>query len=262
MKACYINLDSAAGRRARLEAGFAGVPQAGWTLSRFPAVTAAEMAVAPGRLSPAEKACFESHRRLLGENLADETPLFVLEDDAAFSQLVFPYLGAALAAEGDWDLLFTDIAFIGPTSLFTVARKGLALARRGACEVIPLQGRFASSTAYLVRGSSKAKLHALLSRADPLDEPYDLYLGGLCAAGALKVAVCLPFLTTISQAAGQSQIREDASLQVQASDEFRRLMFIDCDLEARRRGIETVYAQLPEAERLAGALVAAISLSA
>ena len=262
MKAAYINLDTAVGRRAQVEASFAAAPHEGWQLVRFAAVTAAEMAHAPGTLRPAEKACFESHRRLIGAHLDDDGPLFVLEDDVAFSQMAFPFLRAMAGQAGDWDVLFTDLAFIQLPYVVEAARERDALAQAGEVRVLPLKGAaFVGATAYLIRGEAKAKLHALLAEVGPMDEPYDLHLRDMVAAGRLKASVCLPFLTTLSTEAEASQIQEATTPQLQAMDAFRRMMFVERDLAASRREADAIRGQLPEADQIAGDLIAALVLA-
>lgn len=262
MKAAFINLDAASARRAQVEAGFAAVPHEGWLLARFAAVTAAEMAETSGGLRPAEKACFESHRRLIGAHLDNEAPLYVLEDDVAFSQATFPVLAAMAGAPGDWEVLFTDVAFLQPGYLVQAARDWERLTGAGQVQLVPLRGAaFVGSTAYLVRGSAKAKLHGLLQDVGALDRPYDIVLRDLVATGALNAAVTLPFLTTIAPEASDSQIQTETDLQLRAFDAFRRLVFIERDLAASRSAVAAIEAELPEADRLAGILLAAAMLA-
>jgi GR25 family glycosyltransferase involved in LPS biosynthesis len=262
MKAVFINLETAEARRAQIEAGFAGAPNEGWKLTRFSAVRAAEVEHAPGSIEPAEKACFESHRRLIAENLGNDDPLFVLEDDAAFSSFTFPFLERAAKAPGDWDVLFTDVAFLQLGYMVKAARDWDRLVNSGQVEVVPLQGSaFVGSTAYLVRGTAKTKLHKLLQGATAFDAPYDIFLRDLVAAGTLKAAVCLPFLTSLAVEGAQSQIRESIDPQRLAFDEFRRLVFVERDLEKSRPAVEAIRAQVSEADQMAGLLLAAACLA-
>lgn len=261
MRACYINLDTAVERRRQLEADFALVPSAGWTLQRFPAVTAADVAQAPGRLRPTEKACFESHRRLIGRHLDDEAPLFVLEDDVVFSRPAFPLLTEMLQRPEDWDLLYTDLALVQPARIVEAVRTRERLGGAGEVATAALGGAaFVGATAYLVRGGSKARLHRLLVEASELDTPYDVYLNQRVMAGDLKAAVCLPFLTTPSEHGSRSQIRPEAPVSHRAFDLFRRLMFIERDLDACSDAARALEACLSAPERVLGTLVGALSL--
>lgn len=261
MRARYINLDAAVERRGQVEASFGRAPHGGWELTRFPAVGAADMAQAPGRLQPSEKACFESHRRLIGQHLDDDAPLLVLEDDVAFSSLTFPVLDAMLGGPEDWDLLFTDVAIFEPAQILEFVRARELQARDQEVVTASLNGMgFVAATAYLIRGSSKAKLYKLLVEAGELDLPYDVHLQQLCARGELKAAVCVPFITTLSDHAGRSQIRDELPASHQALNLFRRLMFIERDPAACVEAARVLQAQLPAPEFALGAVVGALSL--
>ena len=86
MECRYINLESAVARRETLEASFALSARPGWRLDRWPATTAAQVEAdgVQGRLPPAHKACFLSHRALITANAASPGHLMVLEDDSQF----------------------------------------------------------------------------------------------------------------------------------------------------------------------------------
>lgn len=261
MHARFINLDKAVERRRQVEGSFAAVPHDGWELSRFQAVGAAEMAHTPGRTRPAEKGCFESHRRLIGQHLDDDAPLLVLEDDVVFSPVAFPVLAAMLGDPDDWDLLFTAAAIFEPARIVAFMQTREQLAAAGEVASVPLNGLgFTGSTAYLLRGPAKAKLHALLSAAEALDLPYDIHLQELCASGELKASVCVPFVTTLSAEASRSQIRDEEPVTHQALDLFRRLMFVERDPAACAAAAEALQARLSAPEIALGAVIAALSL--
>ena len=83
MQCAYINLESRPDRRDSIERSFHRSRLDGWTLSRFEAVDAAQVGQAgiPGQATPAEKACFLSHRSLIRQHLMSDGQLMVLEDD-------------------------------------------------------------------------------------------------------------------------------------------------------------------------------------
>lgn len=261
MKAVYINLDSATARRAQLEAGFGRVAHPGWKLERFSAIAASAAAAIPGRLEPQHKGCFASHRQLIADNLGDEQPLLVLEDDALFSRATFPVLNAMLSAAGDWDVLLTDVALFDAAVMTDFARLRDAHVRDGRYITFALRNvHFAGATAYLVRGSAKAKLHRVLAAATSLDLPYDIFLRQRSDAGDLKIMGCFPFVTSISPAADVSQIRTGAAdLHLQVIDAFRRLMFVERDVDACRSAVERIDAQLDDSARLFGVLLGAMT---
>lgn len=213
----------------------------------------------PGALGAAHKGCFESHHRLIASSLDDADPLFVLEDDAAFSRLTFATVDDLLGRNHDWDLLFTDVGIADGGFVLQLAANRDAMLRDGRFAAINLKGRqFSGSAAYVVRGSSKAKLDGLLRMA-PLDVPYDLHLRALCDAGHLKVAACFPFVTTISDAAEVSQIsRETMQVQYDALNAFRRLMFVERDIEACRRAEEAIRARSDEVALMVGTSLSAL----
>lgn len=261
MKAVYINLDAAADRRAEVEAGFARVPHAGWELVRFPAVSAAEMADAPGRLPAPHKGCFESHRRVVGGSLDDAEPLLILEDDVLFSKATFSVLSGLVAADDAWDLLFCDVGLSDPQVMCSLARISERLRAEGRIALYDLQDvHFCGTTAYVVRGSSKAKLAHLL-KAAPLDQPYDLHLRELVKAGELRAKFCFPFVTSISPAADDSQIggAEGRDLAFQGIDGFRRLMFCERDLAASRETARRISSQFDELTRMAAVFIGTVA---
>jgi GR25 family glycosyltransferase involved in LPS biosynthesis len=257
----FINLASAGDRRRGVEASFAAAAPQGWALHRFAALGPADVATVPGSLTPAEKACFASHRAAIGEHLDDEAPLFVVEDDAVFSPRAFAVMEALLAADASWDVLFADAALCDLGLMVQLAKRRDALAAQGEHLALNLAGRsFNGAAAYLVRGSAKRRLHAALSAAAALDQPYDLVLRDLCHAGGFRMGVVFPFVTTVSAAADASQIQAgDGAVFDATLAAFRRLMFIDRDLDQCRRDTDRLTAaHTDEAARMVGAIFATI----
>ena len=232
----FINLAAAAERRGAVEASFAAAAPAGWSLERFEALTPSDVAAVPGGLKPAEKACFASHRAALAADLDSAGHLMIAEDDVVFSPRTFAALDQLLAQAPDWDVLFTDVAFCDLALMVHLARRRDPMAAAGEQMILNLRGRaWNGATAYLVRGSAKARLHAALAAATAMDRPYDLFLRDLCEAGELKAGVCFPFLTTVSAAADASQIQSGPDVVFdQTLSAFRRLMFVERDLDQCR----------------------------
>ena len=94
MKCFYINLDRATDWRQSIEASFQRAARPGQSLERIAAFDAAyvEKVAVPGRIRPAEKACFLSHKEAVRRSLAHEGPVFILEDDVIFSNKTFAVL--------------------------------------------------------------------------------------------------------------------------------------------------------------------------
>lgn len=244
----YINLDGATERRELVEASWPA-PR-GWTLERFPAIRHE----GPAETRPGAIGCFLSHREVIRQSLGDDAPVLVVEDDVEFGPSTFAALDMLLSQPHGWEILLLDINPLDMSLLTMLAREREALAGKG-LSVFDLRGRvWAGTTAYVVRGGAKQRLFDLLS--GEVDRPIDLFLRKLCDDGKLSAAVCLPFLTTASPAARDSQI---ASTSWQAPLWlFRRLMWLDRDLDQCERDAEAMAAAGSAPGRVAGAVMARI----
>lgn len=245
MDCCYINLDSALERRLHIEQNFAACQKPGWTLTRFPAVDQADVARngVAGAARPAEKACFLSHRMLMGQRLGDEASYLIMEDDAMFGARSCALIDGALERHGDldWDILFTDVCIANMLTMFDLlkrrrdlAEKNIDVAVINLCDV-----EFAGSTAYIVNGKSKRKVHEALAACARIDLPYDLYLRRLAHGGALKIHSLFPFVTTLSDFCDESQIKSAGANPVElALNMFRRMIWRERNLQRGRSAVE------------------------
>jgi hypothetical protein len=261
MKTCaYINLTTAKDRRDSVEASFAAAEAGDWSLRRFEALGPADVAAIPGTLTPAEKACFASHRAALGEHLEGDDPVMIVEDDAVFSPQAFKALDKLLAQSGDLDIVLTDAALCDFNLMIHLASLRDGLVARGEFVPVDLVGRsFFGSTAYAVRGASKGRVHAALAAAIELDQPLDLYLRDLIRSGQFKAAVAFPFVTTLAPSADSSQIQVGDTAVFDATlNAYRRLMYVARDLDHCRADAERLAAHTDEASRLVGAVFATI----
>lgn len=261
MKPCvFINLPAAEDRRRSVELSFAATAPSDWALSRFPAFGPADVANLAGSLSAKEKGCFASHRAALGQYLEGDGPIFIAEDDVVFAAQTFGVLDA-LMNQGDWDVLYTDAALCDLAAMVQLARRRDAMRRKGEYLAVNLAGRsYFGATAYAVRGSAKRRLHAALSAASDLNQPYDLVLRDLCHSGRFKMAVCFPFLTTVSAYADASQIQHDGDVFDTTLNAYRRLMYVDRDLDqCDRDGARLRAANGDETARRVGDIFAAIA---
>jgi GR25 family glycosyltransferase involved in LPS biosynthesis len=237
MKCVYINLDQAVERRRKIEANLAAAVPFLRPI-RFSAVPAAEAQHVPGRITPQEKGCFLSHLRVLEGAVDDVHPLLVLEDDAVISPRFADVITQALAATHlDWDLLFTDVVVYSLDRMVELAKSRDGLIRSGSFRLIDLQDiPFFAASAYVVKPASKAKVLGALRQADNLDVPYDVLLRRLVGAGRLKARMCFPFVTTITENNGPSQIQPgEHAFGDLTINTFRRLMFVDRDLSDARK---------------------------
>ena len=261
MKACvFINLPAATDRRASVEASFAATQPAGWTLQRFEAQGPADVAAIPGAIGPAEKACFASHRAALASALDGDGPVLIVEDDAVFAPQAFAVLDGMLAQAGAPDILYTDAALCDFNLMVHLASRRDGMAERGQYLPVDLAGRsFFGATAYAVKGAAKARLHAALTAAEELNQPYDLFLRDLIHTGHFKACVCFPFLTSLSPLADGSQIQAGDTAVFDATlNAYRRLMYVDRDLAVCRADAQRLGAHTSEASRMVGGVFAAI----
>jgi len=261
-----LNLDSAEARKTQIEANFAQNKGPGWTWARFPAVVADGVGDVPGRLRPAEKACFLSHKRALASHLNSEGPVFILEDDALFGPHTAQTIDRIVFANDNlaWDLLYTDVCVPQASSMIELLKLRRQLDVPREVRLINLRGfPYAGATAYIVNARSIAKLLALLESESALDVPYDLHLRNLVNSGRLRAYAFFPFLTSLSAAADESQVQpQDAASADVVWNLFRRMVWIDRDLELHREALERIGRDLCDEElRAFGVLFGVMSSS-
>lgn len=262
MKCIYINLDKAVARRAQFEENWAAHHGDGWQLERFPAVDTryVEEHGVPGTLRPGEKGCFLSHCAAIAMHIDSTVPLFMLEDDAQLG----PRSAAAIdhflrTHQGyDWDIVFTDVCIpLAPTMMDLLAlRRTLA---DGEVRVLDAADfTFAGSTGYIVNPRSLGKLTELLGTQLELDVPYDLMLRGLVRDKKLKALVLFPFVTSLSEESGASQIQAEGAAD-RIWNAFRKLAWLDRDLGKVGPAIRKIDEDLCDEEsRLLGVLLAGL----
>jgi hypothetical protein len=255
----FINLDGSKERRAAVEASFARAPHEGWTLERFPAVAPGPRTT--GAMPLGAQGCFLSHLDVLAASLDDEAPVFIVEDDVVFSKETFGLVGQLLSARHEWDLLFTDAIVLELTLLARMARQRRELMAEGRRVLFNAAAEpCAGSTAYVVRGPAKRRLYEALQESD-LSRPYDLYLRGLMHQGRFRAGLVFPFVTSVAPAGDRSQIdaADDRDVWRATLNLFRRLMFVERDLDQCRRDAEALLANADEEGRVLGAVVAGLT---
>ena len=237
MDCFYVNLDSAEERRRRLEKNFAACKKPGWELFRFAAIDKAyvERNAIPGATMAAEKGCFLSHQILMEQNLGDDKTYLIMEDDAQFGVRTCNLVDMVLKRNShlDWDILYTDVCIPNVVNMFELLKyrrdlrkKKIEVAYMDLCGV-----GFAGTTAYIVNGRSKRKVHRALSSYRPIDLPYDLFLRQQAHSGALKIFTLFPFVTTVSDFSDESQIKTaGANSADMAWNMFRKMIWIERNL--------------------------------
>jgi len=233
MKCFYINLDGATARRENLERSFHSHAAPDWELVRVPASGPGDVIDTPGPLTPAEKACWRSHRAAVFASLACDEDCLIVEDDLQFGPRTFQMLERVRAAEATWDLCFTEIG-LRVENMMLYAQRYAQYAAAGAVSLNDLSRlKFSTASGYLVRHASKVKLIRLLDAVASLDRAYDFFLQDLTHSGQLRSIFCFPFITQPGPHAEASQIQPSVhELRDRMHVSFRRLMHLDRDLDA------------------------------
>jgi GR25 family glycosyltransferase involved in LPS biosynthesis len=270
MRCFYINLDAAAQRRRSLEANFAQTGKADWSLTRIAAIDTGyvEANAIGGTPTAPEKACFLSHKKALRESMNDDEAVFILEDDAMFGSDTCNIVEQlpAFAKDLEWDIVFTDavVPRIGDMSALVTMRHELA--DKMEIRLIGLKGySFGGSTAYIVKGASKKRLLDLIEAQTEINEPYDLFLRKMIWHGEIKGLLCFPFITSTSEFSQLSSIQsgnENKPDEKKADliwDLFRKLTWIERDVERHRLAVTMIDQGLSEEDRALGVLWAAQS---
>lgn len=268
MRCFYINLDAATQRRHSLEANFAATRKAEWSLTRIDAIDARyiEANAVGGSSTPAEKGCFLSHKKALRESLSDDKPAFILEDDAMFGSDTCNIVEQlpTFAKDLPWDIVLTDafVPQIGDMASLVSMRHQLV--DKMEIRLINLKGMFfGGSTAYVVKGTSKKRLLDLIESQVEIDEPYDLFLRKKINHGELSGLLCFPFITSTSEFSLVSSIQggNDDGPSASKADLvwglFRKLAWIERDMERHRMALTMIEQSLSEEDRAFGVLWAA-----
>jgi GR25 family glycosyltransferase involved in LPS biosynthesis len=263
MKCTYINLDNAAARKTQIEESFAAHRGPDWELTRFPAIDTrfVEQQQIKGRIRPAEKACFLSHRAVIESNVGASAPVFVLEDDAIFGGATHPTIDNFLGISDsyNWDIIFTDLCVTQLGTMAELIKLRHQLTEIDQVRLLDVTGFvFAGATAYIVNHKSIGKLAALLGAEKELNVPYDLVLRKYIYEKKLKGLVFFPFITSISEESEVSQIQQEASADM-IWNAFRKLVWTDRNLGKVSEAVKNIDRDLCDEEsRLLGGIFAGL----
>jgi GR25 family glycosyltransferase involved in LPS biosynthesis len=254
----YINLDRATARREALEASFRASAPPGWTLRRIPAVSAAEIGDLPGACSAREKACFKSHRKAIATALEHPGPVLIVEDDTSFSRTGLEVLQQISHTQTEWEVVFTDVCPLNLNEVYGFARQREVFEESRRFKMNDLrEAPFWAACGYMVPERSKRRLLDLTDVA-VIDDAYDNLLCDLIKRGEIKAAVPVPFLTQLALSAEESQIQERDQYIVHVLHVLRRLLFVDRDLAACDRYLETIAPRTERPGRRFGLIMAAL----
>ncbi len=237
----YINLDRSTVRRAEIEGEIArfGLSQ---LYRRFPAADGNVLNFPNPHLSNSEIGCFTSHLLLLKQNLASQTHLHVVEDDAVFSRFTGEVLDAVSTSDTieQHDIVFTE-TFITPLNLDYKACKEIydsSVDRDAAGRITQVRPSIinfvAGTSSYLVNYRSIPKLVDLFTRAltKGVAVNIDLVIREAAKAGRIRVGCIFPFVTTIRlEGITDNTIdgRPHDSLTEILAGLGRNSFFVDCD---------------------------------
>ena len=213
MRCVYINLDRDIARLNTIEQSFAAANAENWALERFPAVDIKYVVdhAIPGRIAPAEKGCFLSHKHIMMQNKDCPESIFITEDDAVFSpntHRIIEDLLKKIEGAAEWDLLFTDIGIPAIGVMADMLKMTQDVFNKGTIELVNLAqlSAFFGSTAYVINHRSIPKILKLMGDG-ALDLPYDLFLRSMIHKGMINAYVTVPFITTVSDDGLSSSIQ-------------------------------------------------------
>ncbi|MCW2318436.1 Glycosyltransferase involved in LPS biosynthesis, GR25 family [Rhodoblastus acidophilus] len=234
MDCFFINLDRETGRRRRLEEKFNRFRTENWRLIRLPAITSQDVIENEigGCLSPAEKACFLSHREAILNAAKGASDALITEDDALFGASTFAVLDSILSGPDAFeaDVIFTEVGIPDVETQFRLVKIKQNLPSQSPFVLMDLKGipSFFAASSYVVRKKSAHKLLDRLSRFATFDAPYDIALRQLIHAGEISAAVIFPFVTSISDDSLTSSIQAHDRRKTDAVwMAFRRMIWSD-----------------------------------
>jgi GR25 family glycosyltransferase involved in LPS biosynthesis len=267
MHCTYINLDHKTDRKAGIELNFADTKGEGWTLERFPAIDA-EFVKAnkiPGSLRETERACFLSHKYAIKAHLQSKNHLMVVEDDILFGHKTCQTIDEAVAKHqhADWDIFYAEVCVPDITNMAALVKMRQQWQQTGQSSILDLRKMvYAGATAYVINAKSKQKVFNLLDKSHTFNIPYDLYLRRLVHEGKLNAYALFPFVTSFSDEALNSDIREDHE---KATDlvwiQFRKLIWQERDLAKEAPTLRAIKESLVDEETEAFATVISAMLS-
>jgi len=236
----YINLDRAVLRREQMEQRLADAGLAG-RYERFCAIDGRTITYGPEALpGSAALGCTLSHLSLIKSQQGADLHIHILEDDA----VLHPEIGrvlenfVALKQEDQWDVLMTDIFVPPDVYLFKHLHKSYReLSATGSLSFFDIgTWEFACASSYFVNKNSIEKFVQMMEHQFPAETPYDLRIRELAKQKMLKVFLCFPFFSTVSELSTDSNIAGGFQ-HVLPLTEYRRSFYVSPDFESISRNL-------------------------
>jgi GR25 family glycosyltransferase involved in LPS biosynthesis len=242
----YINLDTAAERRAAIEENFQAFAPDHWQLLRAPAISSTDVINLniDGTLRHAEKACYLSHLAVIKSVAAQQQPVWIREDDSKLGKKSCGEVMRFVNQFSDqWDILFTDLTIANPGTMFSLFRLRRDIGSM-CSQALPLSaiGNFAGAQSYIVNPKYSNILVERLT-TDQLSTPFDIALRKVVLSPATRAFVLFPFVTTESVLTTPSSVQtSDGGGINQAWAAFRRLIWLERDISACEKELDRLLA--------------------
>jgi GR25 family glycosyltransferase involved in LPS biosynthesis len=242
----YINLDRAVTRRNHIEAQLAryGLEQ---RYERFAGCDGNALGLPGTTLSEGEIGCFSSHYLLLKTNIAADTHLHVVEDDAIFHKdsawAIDALVGSGIFDQ--YDILFTEqLVYLGDCETLKGKYDEVMLKWTRDSLSFSLIDYTCCTSSYIVAPGSIRRVFDIFeeSLATGVGVPIDILIRGKALEGKLRIACIFPFLTSIlSSNVPERIIREERGVQTQlAYDLLRASFFIGRDMDSLTESAENI----------------------
>ena len=197
----FINQAERIDRGQRVEENFRAANTSGWRLHRVePNVTA-------GPIDANEKSRSLAHAQAIAQAMLCAGHALIAEDNILFGAQTFAAIEEVLPRlpEDGWDIVFTDLAMVGASTLVDLFMLRRRLVAAGRLELIdPAKLPFFGATAYIVNRDSQQKMLDLLASAEP-DMAHERCLAQWIDDGRLRARVIFPFVTSVSGPIGNAQ---------------------------------------------------------
>ena len=207
---CYINLDEAKQRRYQVEAQLKKYAEKNEEIVRIAAIspTSKEVITRKGRTRDSQKSVYLSHLMALKRAAQTQEPTLIVEDDVRLLPQTLPNLKSILnnLPKTGWDILFTDIIV---TTLENIKFFHKITESQRVAKKIRIQNLqkliYAGATSYVANPNSIHKLITQLEAPRRQDSPWDMTLRYLIHKQKIKGFVTVPFLTTVTNEANNSE---------------------------------------------------------